>query len=167
MRAALDRVDRVGERDHVLDERLVVLQGDLDLRPFDLTVDVERRHVDHRLVAVQRADESHDPALEVEGGRETQRVVGQRDLEALVQVGHLAQAMLDDLAVELRVGEDLRVGPEPDGRTRALGLADGLDGTLWHASRVLLVVGLAGQAHPHLKLLAQEVDRRDPDAVQA
>src|SRR5467141_5476033 len=39
--AALDGVDRVGESKDVLDERLVVLQRDLNLSPFDLAVDVE------------------------------------------------------------------------------------------------------------------------------
>ena len=165
--AALDRVDRVGECDHVLDEGLVVLQRDLDLRALDLAVDVKRRHVDHRRVAVQRAHEGNHAAFEVEGGREAEGLVGERNLEALVQVRHLAQAMQDDLAVELRVREDLRVGPEADDGAGAVGLADRLDRRLGHAPLVLLLVDLAAAVDPDLEPLAQEVDGRDAYAVKS
>ena len=55
--AALDGVNGVGEGEHVLDEGVVVLKGDLDLGPFDLFVDIERRRVhdraQHRRVALR------------------------------------------------------------------------------------------------------------------
>src|SRR5207302_3430077 len=165
--AAFGRVDRIGERDHVLDEGLVVLQRDLDLRPFDLAVDVERRNVDDGLVSVERPDEGDDAALEVEGARVAKGLVCQRDLKALVEVRHLAEAVLDDLAVELGVREDLRVGPEPDDRAGVVGLADNLDRAPRYAALELHVVDLAAEMDPDLQLLAEEVDGRDAHAVEA
>src|SRR5579859_8085570 len=165
--AALDGVDGVGEREHVLDERVVVLQRDLDLGALDLALDVERRRVDHHLAAIQGAHERDDAALEVEGVRHVEVLVGERDLEPLVEVGHLAEAVLDDLAVELRVREDLRVGPEPDDGAGVVGLAGDLHRGLRHAAVVFLVVDLAAEVHPHLELLAQEVHRRHTYPVQA
>src|SRR5260370_15323153 len=44
------------------------------------------------------------------------------DLESLVEVCHLTEPMLDHLAVELGIGEDLRVRPEPHDRAGAVGL---------------------------------------------
>ena len=152
--AALDRVDGVRKCDHVLYERVVVLEGDLDLGAFDLAVDVERRDVHDRLVAVQGADEGDDAALEVKRARVAEDLVGERDLEALVQVGHLAQTVEDDVTVEPGLGEDLWVGPEPDDGACAVGLAHRLDAALRHAPLVLLVVHLAAPMHPDLEALA-------------
>src|SRR5262249_52521844 len=156
--AALDGVDGVGERDDVLDKRRVVLQRDLGLRALYFTFDIERRDVDHLLVPVQGAGKRPDSALEVEGLGDGDRLVYGGDLQPLVEVRHLAQAVADDLAVELRVREDLGIGPEADLGAIAVGLADRLDGSLGHAPRVLLEVGLTAQLDPDLQLLAQEVD---------
>ena len=156
---AFDGMDRVRERDHVLDERLVVLESDLDLRTFDLAIDVERRHVDDGLVAVQRADESDDATLEVKGRGQAQELVFERDLQPLVQVRHLAEAVPDDLPVEFGLGKDLRVGPEANDRARVVGLGRRLDRRLGHTALVLLLVDLAATVDPDLKALAQEVDR--------
>src|SRR3989441_57437 len=165
--AALDRVDRVGERDHVFDERIVVLERDLDLGALDLTVDVEGRDVDHRLVAVQGAHEGDDAAVEIEGAGVAEGLVSQSDLQPLVEVRHLAQAVLDDLAVEFGVGEDLGVGPEPNDGAGAVGLADGLDPGAGHTTLVLLLVDLAAPVHPNLEPLAEEVDGGNPDTVES
>src|SRR6266516_3791605 len=48
----------------------------------------------------------------------------EHDRERLVQEGELAQAVGDRGVVEARLGEDARVGLEPDGRAGALRLAD-------------------------------------------
>src|SRR5438477_505582 len=152
--AALDRVDGVRKCDHVLYERVVVLEGDLDLGAFDLAVDVERRVVHDRLVAVQGADEGDDAALEVKRARVAEDLVGERDLEALVQVGHLAQTVEDDVTVEPGLGADRWVGPESDDGACAVGLAHRLEAALRHAPLVLLVVHLAAPMHPDLEALA-------------
>src|SRR5947207_1587571 len=83
LRAALDGMDRVGERDHVFDERIVVLERDLDLGALDLTVDVEGRDIDHRLVAVQGAHEGDDAAVEIEGAGVADGLISQSDLQPL------------------------------------------------------------------------------------
>ena len=75
--------------------------------------------------------------------------------------------MLDDLAVELGVREDLRVGPEPDDRAGVVGLADNLDRAPRYAALELHVVDLAAEMDPDLELLAEEVDGRDAHAVEA
>src|SRR5260370_7949034 len=75
--------------------------------------------------------------------------------------------MLDDLAVELGVGEDLRVGPEPNDGAGVIGLADDLDAAFGHPTRELLVVNLSVPVHPDLQALPQEVDRRHADSMQA
>ena len=75
--------------------------------------------------------------------------------------------MPDDLAVEIGVREDLRVGPEPDHRAGAVGLPHRLDLGLGHATLVFLVVDLPGAVDPDLQPLAQEVDRRDTHSVEA
>src|SRR5260370_32273035 len=75
--------------------------------------------------------------------------------------------MLDDLAVELGVGEDLRVGPEPNDGAGVIGLADDLDAAFGHPTRELLVVNLSVPVHPDLQALTQEVDRRHADSMQA
>ncbi len=123
--------------------------------------------VDDRLVAVERANERDDATLEIEGVGESEALVRQGDLQPLVQVSHLAQSVLDDFAVELGVREDLRIGPEPHDGARAIGLADDLDAAFGHATRELLVVNLSAPVHPHLQALAEEVDRRNPDPMQA
>src|SRR4029077_9155457 len=77
--ATLDGVDRVGESEHVLDERVVVLQRDLDLRALDLAIDIKGIRVDDRLVAVEGPHERNDSALEVERVREAELLIGERD----------------------------------------------------------------------------------------
>src|SRR5947209_13824944 len=165
--AAFHRVDGVRERDDVLDEGVVVLERDLHLRALDLALDVEGRHVDDLLFAVEGAHERDDAAFEVEGLGDAQRFVVERDLEALVQVGHLAKAVADDLAVELRLRKDLGIGPEAHDRAGVVRLADRLHPGPRHAARVFLEVHLRAAVDPDLLALAQEVHRRDAHAVQA
>ena len=74
--------------------------------------------------------------------------------------------MQDDLAVEFGLGEDLRVGPEPNDGAGAVGLAHRLDPGFGHAALVLLVVDLATPMNPDLEALAEEVDGRNADAVE-
>ena len=64
--AAVDRVDVVGEREHVLRVRVVVLEGDLDGRAALAPLDVDRAVVEDLLVPVEVPDEGLEAALEVE-----------------------------------------------------------------------------------------------------
>src|SRR4029077_19583644 len=78
-----------------------------------------------------------------------------------------AQTVVENPAVELVVGEELRVRPEPHNGAGALGLADHLHAALGHAARELLVMNLSAPVHPDLQALAEEVDGRHADPVQA
>jgi hypothetical protein len=93
--------------------------------------------------------------------------VGERDLQAAGQERGLAQALLEDREVEVQRLEDLGVGQEADRRPRllrGLALAQVIAG---HAAVVLLREDVAVAADLNLQRLAQRVDDRDADAVQA
>ena len=82
MRAALDRVDVVAVRDDISAERLVVLQGHLDLDAALVVAAREHdRRVDHRLRAVQIRDELAEAARREEllVARLVAALVGQAD----------------------------------------------------------------------------------------
>ena len=64
--AAVDGVDVVGEGQHVLGVRVVVLEGDLDRGRAFLALDVDRAVVERLLVPVEVPDEGLEAALEVE-----------------------------------------------------------------------------------------------------
>ena len=66
VRAAVDGVDVVGEREHVLGVGVVVLEGDLDGGAALAPLDVDRPVVEDLLVPVQVPDEGLQAALEVE-----------------------------------------------------------------------------------------------------
>ena len=66
VRAAVDRVDVVREREDVLGVRVVVLEGDLDGGAALAPLDVDRPVVERLLVPVQVADEGLQAAFEVE-----------------------------------------------------------------------------------------------------
>src|SRR5439155_1686599 len=93
-------------------------------------------------------------------------LVLERDREGLVQERELAQPGGDRGVVEARLGEDLRVGLEPDGRACALRLADDLQPLGGFAPLERHVVPLPVAVHPHLELFRQRVHDRYADAVQ-
>ena len=91
MRAALARVDVVGEGEHALLVAVVVLQRDLHLDVPLLAFEVEDLGVDGRLVLVQVLDELDDAALVEEGVAAAVPLVLDDDLETLVEERELAQ----------------------------------------------------------------------------
>ena len=93
MGAAVDRVDVVGEREHVLGVGVVVLERDLDGGAALAALDVDRARVEDLLVPVEVADERLEAALEVEGPLAIVALVDERDPDALGQVGRLAEAL--------------------------------------------------------------------------
>src|SRR5256885_14801602 len=107
-------------------------------------------------------------ALIVEGLflRASLPLVLQHDRERLVQKCELAQPVGDGGIVEARLGENLRVGLEPDRRAGALRLADDLELLLGVPALERHVVSLAIPVYPHLELLGQRVHHRYADAVQ-
>ena len=100
MRAAVHRVDVVGEAEHRIAVGVVVLQPDFHgeraaVRHFAVAFEVNRLVVQHALALVQKLDELGDAAFEVErfhAGR-LLPLVGQDDAQAFVQERELAQAL--------------------------------------------------------------------------
>ena len=174
MRAAVHRVDVVGEGEDGLGVGVVVLQADLHGDAVALGLHVDGLVVQHLLAAVEVLDELGDATRVLEelllgfaglgvGGA----LVGERDLQALVEEGKLAQALGKRVVVELGDGEDGAVGQEVDLGAELLGwlhaaqLADG------RALAVVLLPCIAVAPDFDVQLLTERVDATDADAVQA
>jgi hypothetical protein len=167
VRAAVLVLDVVREAVDRLLVGVVPLHGDVDLRALGLAQHGDGLVVDDGLRRVEVGDELRDAALELELVRLVGALVADRDRQAAVQVGELAQALREDLKAELRALEDLGVGLEGDLRARLLRLADGLDGRHRVAAPVLLVERLAVALDLELEELRQRVDDGHADAVES
>ena len=167
VRAALARVDVVGEGEDVLLVAVVVLQRHLDLDAVLLALEEEHLRVDRRLVLVQVLDELDDAALVEEGVAALVALVLDDDLEALVEEGQLAEPVRQRVERERRLLEDLRVGLEADDGPVLGRLLAGGEVALRHAVLVALGPHSPFAADLDLEPLRQRVDHRDPDAVEA
>ena len=117
VRAALVRVDVVGEREDRLLVGGVPLHRDLDRALVELALEGDDLAVDRLLVLVEVGDEVGDAALVVEvGAVALAALVDDRDAQVPGQEGGLAQALLERLEVELERLEDVGVGQEGDRR---------------------------------------------------
>ena len=94
-------------------------------------------------------------------------LVGQDDLEVLVEKCRLLQAVMKDIVVVDRGLEDLLVRPEGDGGARRRGVADLLHLLRGLAAGELHLEDLAVAADLNVHLLGERVDDGDADAVQA
>jgi hypothetical protein len=112
VRAALVRVDVVGEREDGLLVGGVPLQRDLDRALVALALEEHDLLLDRVLVLVEVGDEVLDAALVVELRRAVPlaALVGDFDPQAAGQERRLAQALLERREVELERLEDLGVG---------------------------------------------------------
>ena len=121
VRAALVRVDVVGERVDGLLVGAVPLHRDLDGALVALALEEDDLLLDRVLVLVEVADEVLDAALVLElDAAAPAALVGERDPQAARQERRLAQALLEDREVEVERLEDLGVGQEGDGGARLL-----------------------------------------------
>ncbi len=100
---------------------VVVLQRDVDFDAVAHRFHDDRLVVQHRLAAIEMLDELGDAAgifelgaLGFAGLGVGGALVGERDLEALVEEGHLAQPLGQRVVVVLGGGEDGLVGQEVD-----------------------------------------------------
>ncbi len=94
-------------------------------------------------------------------------LVGEGNLQALVEEGHLAQTLGERVVVELGGGEDALVGQEVDARAAALagaGLAQLAGGS---AATEVHLPGVAIAPDFDVELLAESVDAAYADAVKA
>ena len=170
VRAALVRVDVVGEREDRLDVRRVPLHRDLDRTFLGLVLEVDDALVDRLLGLVDVGDEVTDPAVVLElVAFALGALVDEDDLETAGQECRLAQALSECLGREIELLEDIRVGHEAD---RGAGLAllrlPG-DGHVRRrlAAGELLPVDLPVPPHLGHEPLGERVHDRDADAVQA
>ena len=130
----LDRIDVVYIRVYVLRERVVVLHGHLDGHALRLGVEVDDL-VDDLLTArlIQVLHELLQTLLRIEVVlTQLAILIGTHVVEiqvnTLVQEGQLAQTRCQNVvAIDGRMGKDLRVGMERNGRTTILAFADYLD----------------------------------------
>jgi hypothetical protein len=112
VRAALDRVDVVGEREDGFLIRRVPLHRDLDVAGVGLALEVRDVSVYGILRLVDVRDEVLDAALVVELDRVAAvgALVGQADPQPARQERGLPEALAERLGGELGLLEDLRVG---------------------------------------------------------
>jgi predicted hotdog family 3-hydroxylacyl-ACP dehydratase len=175
VRAAIHRVDVVGEAEDVLRVAVVILQrhfhGDGALfGHLALRLEVDRLFVQHALAAIQVLDELADAALVDELGHLLRigALVGQRDLEALVQERQFAQPLRQRVVVEHRRFHDGQVGFEGDARAGLLaGLARLRQGRLGNAAGVFLLPGIAPVPDLQLQAFGKRVDAAHAHAVKA
>ena len=138
--------------------------------PFGLRAHHDRRGHDRLLVAVEIFDEFLDAAVIVHLLALLDRVahVGEHDVDAGVEEGELAQAMLQRREIIFDVLEGLGRGEEGDfGAALAWRLADHLQRRHGIAMGELDVVLLAVAPDAQAELAGQRVDDGDADAVQA
>ncbi len=113
-------------------------------------------------------DEGHDPAL-VEKvlflGRLLPLVL-ERDRQALVQEGELAQPLGQHVEAEVERFEDLPVRLEPDFRAAPLGFPGALERRIGLAALVSLFEHLAVLPDFQFEPFGQRIDDRDADAVE-
>src|SRR4051812_3653947 len=168
VRAALVGVDVVREREDGLLVGGVPLQRHLDRALAALALEEDDLLLDRVLAVVEVADEVLDAALVLElDAVAAAALVRERDLEAAREEGGLAQALLEDREVEVERLEDVGVRQERDrhaGVVRGLAL---LEVVAWRTAVVLLRPHVTVAADLDHERLAQRVDDRDADAVQA
>jgi hypothetical protein len=168
MRAAFDRVDRVGEGEHVLAVAVVPLQRDLAVEAVARAVHVDRLVVQRLLLLVEMLDELVDAALVLVFGRVAGAAVLERDAHPAVQEGELPKALGERVEVEfLGLAEDLRVRPELDQGAAVFGGALVGEGHRGRAHVVFLNVRAAALVDLEAQLGRERVHDRHADAVQA
>ena len=166
MRAAFGRADVVDVGVDVLGELAGVLHGDFQADALVLAGDVDDVFVGRLAGAVEVLDELEDAALVVERFAVAGALVAEDDLHAAVEERQLLQAAVEDVVLELGVGEDLRVGLEGGLGADAVGAADAADVAGRHAALVLLLIDVALAADLDLAPFGEEVDHGDAHAVQ-
>ncbi len=164
---ALDRVDVVGVGEDALGVGVVVLEGDLNRNPVALLVEEEHLVVKRGLVVIEVLDEALDPALVAELVAAVGPLVDEGDADVAIEEGQFAQALGQDVVVELLLPEDLGVELESDLGPGGLGAAHHFQGLVPLTPGKGHVMDFAVALDLDLEPFREGVDRRDPDPVQA
>jgi len=154
VRTAFMGIDRVRKRVDRVVVRIVPLQRDLQHHVGAVALDVDRL-VQYVACAIQVLDKLGDAALVMEDLRlrRLAPLIGQRDLQTLVQERHLAQAMHQRVIRVDQVLEDLGIGTEGDLRAASVGGARLLELGDRCATLVVLFIGPAVAPDLDAKLL--------------
>src|SRR5215210_5034587 len=165
VRAALVRVDVVGEREDRLLVGGVPLHRDLHRALVAVGLEEDDLLLDGLLVLVEVADEVLDAALVVEvGAGALGALVDDRDAQAAGEERRLAKALLERGELEVERLEDLRVRQERDGGPGRLGRLALLHGPLRDAACEVLRPQEAVAADLDVEALRERVDDGDADA---
>ena len=168
VRAALDRVDVVHERERRLAVGVGVLERDLKdqtlLHVFLL--EIHRRRVQRRLALVEVLGELANAVVEAERLRRTAALVRDRDGQAGIEVRQLAHAVGENVVVEIDLAEDLRVGLEMHQGAGPSALAGDFEPLCGLAALEAHGPDLALTADRGAQPLGQGVDDAHADAVQ-
>ncbi len=159
---------------------VVVLQGDVDFDAVAEGFHDDGLVVQDGLAAVEMLDELGDATGVFELGAACfagfgvgGALVGERDLEAFVEEGHLAQALSERVVVEFGGGEDGPVGQEVNLSAAALAGAGFLELRCGGTLGIALLVGVARLAgffrtpDFDFKLFTERVDAANTHTVQA
>src|SRR5688572_2012920 len=170
VRAALVRVDVVGEGEERLLVGVVPLERDLDLADLARVLDVDDLLVQRlaRALAVQVLDEVDDAAVVLEGGLEAlgAALVAEADLQALREERHLAETLLESRAVVVDRLEDLEVRQEGDAGPAAVRLGALFERAHRDAALVRLLVLVAVTPDREVQPLGERVHDGDAHAVE-
>ncbi len=152
---------------------VVVLERDLHDERALLGFHVDGLFVQHLLALVEVLDEPGDAvvvlealAFEFAGLGVGSALVGEGDLDPLVQEGELAEALRERVVVVLGDGEDGAIGKEMDLGAEALGRAHLAQLADRRAFRVILLPGVAVAPDLDVELFRERVHAGDADAVQ-
>ena len=169
MRAAVHRVDAIGEGEERLAVAVVVLDRHLDVGLLDLLLDMHwLRHHDVA-VLVQVPHEGLEAAVEVERHLllAALALIHQRERQPAIEVRHLADALRECLELEVASLHDREVRLEDRRRARADRWTHRLHRRDRHTAAILLHIQLIVAPHLDTRILGERVHRRDADAMQA
>jgi len=175
VRATVHGVDVVGKAKHVFAIRVVVLQRHFHgqhaaIGEFAFTLERNGLVVQHGLAAIQMLDELGDAAdkLKLGNTRGFFALIGERDLQTLVEKRELAQPLRERIEIELAGVHDGRIGLEGDlgSGLAARGLSGFGQRGLGNALVVFLLPGKAIAPDLELQHLRQGVDHANAHAVQ-
>ncbi len=166
---ALDGVDRVRERVNRLVVRVVPLKRDLELDAFAAARQEDRLGVEHLPGLVQVLNELDDSAFVVKERLADLLgpLVGERDLDALIQESQFAKTLRQGVVGKHQVFEHLRVRLEGDLGAAALGGSDLAELADRFPALEVLAVGRALAPDLDLEPLGKGVDHRNADSVKA
>jgi len=166
VRTAVLLRDVVGVAEHGLRVGVVPLHRDLDADRAFLGAEPEHALVDRALGAVEVRDEGLQAARVLEGLGLAVALVVEVDAHAGVEERELAQALGEDVVVELDVREDGRRRLEAHAGAGAVGGADHGERRDGIAEAVFLRVQFAAAMDGELQHIGERVDDGHADAVQ-